>query len=91
MPMPKKQKAKIKQKNKCPEKLIRTEAAKEIAEIEKQIRELMAKNAAKLVVRKSVWKNCLQTLMYVSWRQGSKREIIKKIITSCVAGWVKKM
>ena len=31
--MPKKQKAKIKQKNKCPEKLIRTEAAKEIAEI----------------------------------------------------------
>ena len=25
MPMPKKQKAKIKQKNKCPEKLIRTE------------------------------------------------------------------
>ncbi len=26
--MPKKQKAKIKQKNKCPEKLIRTEAAK---------------------------------------------------------------
>ena len=32
--MPKKQKAKIKQKNKCPEKLIRTEAAKEIAEID---------------------------------------------------------
>ena len=35
MPMPKKQKAKIKQKNKCPEKLIRTEAAKEIAEIDR--------------------------------------------------------
>ena len=37
MPMPKKQKAKIKQKNKCPEKLIRTEAAKEIAEIDRSL------------------------------------------------------
>ena len=35
--MPKKQKAKIKQKNKCPEKLIRTEAAKEIAEIDRSL------------------------------------------------------
>ena len=37
--MPKKQKAKIKQKNKCPEKLIRTEAAKEIAEIDRSLQE----------------------------------------------------
>ena len=39
MPMPKKQKAKIKQKNKCPEKLIRTEAAKEIAEIDRSLQD----------------------------------------------------
>ena len=37
--MPKKQKAKIKQKNKCPEKLIRTEAAKEIAEIDRSLQD----------------------------------------------------
>ena len=37
--MPKKQKAKIKQKNKYPEKLIRTEAAKEIAEIDRSLQE----------------------------------------------------
>ena len=37
--MPKKQKAKIKQKNKCPEKLIRTEAQKEIAEIDRSLQD----------------------------------------------------
>ena len=46
--MPKKQKAKIKQKNKCPEKLIRTEAAKEIAEIDRSLQDQSISSDAEL-------------------------------------------
>ena len=59
--MPKKQKAKIKQKNKCPEKLIRTEAAKEIAAVKKKSKEEV--KLAKLKARKKMFtKEELQNL-----------------------------